>query len=476
MEDSATISPETNWARLDPRSLALVRFGLGLFVVLTALGLFPGVEDFFTDAGVLPRAVLVDSPFADLWVSFHLGSGGWRAQAVLTVLTAGFGVGLALGWRTRLMVLGCWVLLNSAQARNPFLFDRGDLELTLVLFWGFFLPLGGCWSLDARAGRRPVGSAVGWPAAAMVSQFGMIYLFAAYFKNGPFWLNRGDGLYHSLISPLFSTDLSLWMATLSPALLRTGNYAVVAGELLVALLLFCPFSVGLLRLVAWGMLVLFHLAVGLLFGLGLFPWIGAVLPAALVPAEGWESAPGRRLEGWLDRLWGEGRLEEEAPSAAVRRLRGAFLALCMALALVANLLVLPPLRGWMLPRPLQMMSDGLRLGQHWELFSPVPPYYGHFVLTVEKDGARQVVFEGPPTREEPELSPFPSHRWRMLMITSLYPEFEAVRPGLVRRLLLKAGLSETELKAARLEFHVRVPEPDGKWKEPEIWSLYRGAP
>ncbi len=476
MDDSSENFQETSWARLDPRSLALVRFGLGLFVVFQALDLLRGLSDYLTDAGVLPRPDLVASRFADLWVSFHLGSGGWLTQAVLTTGLGLFGIGLLLGWRTRLMVLGSWILLNSTQARNPFLFDRGDLELVLVLFWAFFLPLGGCWSLDARAGRRPVGATRGWAAAALVSQFGLIYLFAAIGKSGPFWLNRGDGLYHSLISPLFATDLSLGMSSLSPALLRAGNYGVIAGELFVALLLFCPFSVGMLRSVAWGLLVTFHLAVGMLFTLGMFPWLGAALPAALIPGELWDSGPGRWLEAALDRRWGGERLEESSVAPARARARALGLAFCLSLALMSNLASLPALRSWTVPAPLRMLTQGLRLEQHWELFSPIPPYYGHFELTVGEGAGRQVVFEGPPTREAPALEPFPSHRWRMLLLTSLYPEFAVVRPGIVRRLLVRAGRPASDLATARLRFVVSLPDESGNLKESESWELFHGSP
>lgn len=469
----------TRWAELDLRSLALARVALGLFVFLTVVQMVGDMGAFFTDAGVLPREVLVRSAFANLWLCFHMGAGGLATPVVLNLILAAFAVGVMLGWRTPWMVLGCWVLLNSLQARNPFICDRGDLELVLILFWGLFLPLGARWSLDARAGRRPFGSPRGVAAAALVLQFALIYLFAAYLKNGPFWLGRGDGLWHSLISPLFATPLSFWLSQASQGWLKAGTYAVIAGEYFVAFLLLSPTAVPLARGLAVGLLLVFHGLVGLLFQLGLFPWLGALLPLALLPREFWESRWGQRGEAALDRRFGE-QVGQESTSQPLLRLRATFLLFCVGLAVLSNLLTAPFARGWTLPRPLLGAADALRLTQHWDLFSPIPPYCGWFELKgTDAGGVEHVLFAGPRGGKElrdrqPAVEAFPSHRWRMLMIASLYADFSLVRPGIARVLAARAG--QPDLAGLDFSFKVLLPDSKGVLAEPVEWKLWLRGP
>ena len=465
------VERETRWSELDPRSLAVGRILLGLFVLLSLLSSAFEMEAFFTDRGVLPREVLLRSAFANEWLCLHLGTGGLAAPAVLTVLLCVCAVGLMVGWHTRPMVLGCWVLFNSMLVRNPFIGDRGDLELSLMLFWGFFLPLGSRWSWDASRGRGPGPvSPRGMAAAALVAQFGMIYLFAAYHKNGAFWLGRGDGLEHSLISPLFATPLSLWLARAAGPWLTSLNFAVVAGEVFVGMLLLCPWSVPLTRGIAVALLLGFHLAVGVLFQLGLFPWLGGLLALLLLPREFWEGG-GRSLGQALDRRLTGAEVEGDSLTGGRLWAREAWLCLCLLLALSSNLYTVWP-RSF--PSLLQGASQALRLAQHWELFSPIPPYYGSFILEGKgADGKVVTMFAGPPTREDPKLAPFPSHRWRMLMAASMYPDFALIRPGLVRLLAQRSGMQGIE--PTFYGFRIRLPDDRGELQAPITWALWPGG-
>jgi hypothetical protein len=437
--------------------------GLGLFVVLTVASSWADAAVFFSDDGVLPRETLVSSSFGSDWLCFHLGAGAVWCPRLLNGLLALFGLGLAAGWRTPWMGLGCWILLNSLQVRNPFVCDRGDLQLELMLFWGLFLPLGARWSLDARASRASWGSARGIAAGALVAQLAQIYLFAAYFKNGPFWLGRGDGLEHSLLSPLFATPLSLGLAQAFPSLLPTLNYLVLAGEVFVAMLLLSPFSVPLARGVAVVLLVVFHLSVGALFTLGLFPWLGAMVALGLLPSEFWEGG-GRRLAEAFDRYLG-GQSASDIATKPWKTLRDAFLLFAMVVTLLTNIATTSLLEPLTRSVALTETAKALRLSQHWELFSPIPPYHGWFVLE-GADGAK--LFEGPPTRQAPNLEGFPSHRWRMLMIASLYPDFALIRPGLVRALAERAGRGQP----ASYQFRVHLPSPQGELEAPVTWILW----
>ena len=475
MEEAVGEAQETRWAELDPRSLALFRVMLGVLVLLTLLSSVGDWTAFFTDAGVLPRDVLVGSGFADAWLCFHLGSGGLATQVVLNTLLGALACGLILGWRTWWMTLGCWVLLNSLQVRNPFICDRGDLELSLMLFWALFLPLGQRWSLDQRANRPPLGQAQGLAAAALVLQFAQIYLFAAYLKNGPFWLARGDGLEYSLLSPLFGTTLSFELAKLSPQLLYIGNYLVLAGELFVGLLLLSPWFVSMTRTFAVALLLGFHLCIAAVFQLGLFPWIGALLPLVLLPKEfwvdGWGVGPAKSLS---KRLEGFGPQMSERLGRWGIGARNVFLTVCISLTLLCNFAFRP--NGFAFERSdaILFLTDTLRLTQHWELFSPAPPYQGTFkLLKVGASGETSTIFEGPPTPERPSLASFPSHRWRMIMVASLFPDYALVRPGLARLLARREGSPPSDHSTLEYKFEVRLVGSDGKLEAPQVWPLWR---
>lgn len=446
------------WPELDPRSLAVFRMVLGGFVVLDSLLRVPYLGEFMTDNGVLSRLQVVSSPYADYWLSFHLGSGNLIGQVVLSLILVGLGVGLTIGWRTHLMAAGCWVLVNSMHARNPFINDRGDLQLSLLLFWAIFLPLGAHWSLDKKQGRAGWGSLKGVASVGLVLQFAWIYLFAALLKTGDFWLARGDGLKFSLLSPMFSTDLASYLAHWNDGTLRLLNYSVIAGELFVAFLLLSPVLVSLCRQSAVVLLFSFHLVVLSMFKLGLFPLIGALTPLVFLPPEFWT-----RLG--IPSSWNSSSTRKLPQFVQV------FLGACILLGFLSNLSFRPG--GWELQRPLWLahLTQRLKLEQHWDLFAPLPPINGTFrLVSVTSDGVENVLFEGPPTSEKPDLQPFPSHRWKMLMLASIYPEFDLIRPSVARTLAKR--FPNSSKGRLRYQFVLKPINQKGAFQRPVIQSLW----
>ena len=444
---------------MDPRSLALFRVLLGITLLLDLAGRAPYVRAFYSDQGVLSRELAVQSGFAGEWLCFHLGTGSSTGIALLLFLQAVLAIGVLVGWRTRWMVLGSWVMLNSLHVRNPFVNDRGDLELALLLFWGFFLPLAQVWSVDARGREKTsVWEAKGLNSAAYVAQIGLIYLLAGITKYGDFWLVRGDGLYHSLRSPLFASAAAEWLSQAPRGLLWLGNYSVIAGEVFVGLLLLCPYSVPLLRRIAVILIVLFHLAVALLFHLGLFPWIGLVGALALLPTALWNSPAGATVERALNHRLGDNQLK----TRPLPKPLSYFLALCLFLVLLSNATNRVEGEAFSRGSLLTGLTNALRFDQHWELFSPIPPYDGTYSIHSTEDS--RTVFSAPNAD-----TPFRSHRWRMLMIASLYPRFSVVREGLVRELTPNPHSGEYIYR-----FEVHLIDPDGESKQVTSWTLWRG--
>lgn len=462
--------------QLDLRSLAVLRVTLGLLVLLDILLRARDLEAFYTDSGLLPRAVLAERPWGDPWLCLHMGTGGAVGQSILFLLTAFCAIQLVRGWHTRLMTFACWLSLNSLYQRNPLVNDRGDLELILVLFWSFFLPLGARWSVDARRGGTSAELATcSLASAALVLQFAQIYLFAALLKNGLPWL-RGDALLQSCRSALFCTPLSEKLAGY-PDLLQSLTHPVIALELLIPCLLLFPWANGPIRSLGIAFLVFFHGLVALLFQLGLFPLIGGLLPLGLLPTWFWEG-PGRgldrRLSSWL-----------AAPPCSARRLprwQSLLVGLSLLYTLACNLFQISEPSPKLIPPGLREFGRALRLEQHWDLFSPLPPYDGWFVLKGEtSDGPVDLLRDRPLDLSRPAdpSAVFPNHRWRMLMISLLFPPGEPFRGDFAgyQARLWRASHPGANLGRIQLLFVVQLVDDQGIQREPAPWILWdSGSP
>ena len=168
----------------------------------------------------------------------------------------------------------------------------------------------------------------------------------------------------------------------------------------------------------------------------------------------------------------------DSPPATVQiglvRTRNAVLALFISLVMMTNLAYRPDDPVLELPSPLLRLTEALRLSQHWDLFSPAPPFNGRFdVVVTDGSGKAVEVFSGPPTMDHPELGDFPSHRWRMLMISSLFAPFDLVRLGVVRGLATRVGIKDLQGQRVDYTFQVRQVDADGRLQAPVDWALWR---
>ena len=200
-------SPLIPWREivsLDLRSLAALRIGLGALLVLDWVDRLPDLRAHYSDAGVMPRHALDGI----LPLSIHLFSGATWFQGALAgvaIVLAGL---LAVGYRTPVVTLFSWLMLLSVHGRNVSLLQGGDMLLRLLLFWGMFLPLGACWSIDARNPRaRPRTKAVASLGAfAFLLQLCLVYLFASAWKWAPEWRDDGTAVHQALSVSYFTTD------------------------------------------------------------------------------------------------------------------------------------------------------------------------------------------------------------------------------------------------------------------------------
>lgn len=407
---------------LDPRSLAVLRVGLGVHLLVHLTLLLPDVPAFFTDAGFLPRDARVrltaeeESTFPPYWVSPHMLSGGATLQYALFAVAAGLAVAVAAGYRTRAAVFGSWVLVVGLQARNPMAFHGGDMLLRCLLFWCLFLPLGARWSLDARRRPGPAGPVYSLASAGLVVQLACVYLATAIAKDDPAWREDFTALHYALHSDLFTTRIGHAL-TAYPGLLRGLTAGALWLELLGPLVLLCPWGGWRARVAVvagfWGL----HLGIASTMNLGLFPYTCLLYWAAVLPGGFWDALA----------RWRRGAAPAaDAPAAAADRLSWAGrVLLAVALAYVVLVTVVRTRAGPAapVPGPLGALGRAAHLDQSWYMFAPRPHDFGGWfdVVGTLPDGSRVSLLEGtrPPRAARPDLPTalWPSMAWRRVLLT-----------------------------------------------------------
>jgi len=406
--------------RLDLRSLALFRIGLGLLILADLAIRSTDLVAHYTDAGLLPRAQVVDMAARPVWFSVYFAFGDAAGTGALFVLHAALALLLVLGIRTRLVTAACWIMMVSLQGRNPLVLSAGDTLIRLCLFWGMFLPLGRRLSVDAR--RVPPGPPTDVLSAgtiAYVFQLCFMYWFSAALKTGAAW-SDGTALYYALHLDFFAKPAALWLRDIDfvlPAL----TYAALYWERIGPALLFIPVWNDRCRVLAITGFGIFHLSIFTMFAIGIFPMLCIVAWLPIIPGTVW-TWPSR---GAAAPPSPAGRAT--APPAADRRLSIRHtVARCTttALALSALLYVL----AWNLrtldfervapyfPARWNLVADLFRIDQHWNMFSPAPPTRdGWYVVTgtlesgedIDLDTGRPVSWSKPPL----VVATVPNRRW-----------------------------------------------------------------
>lgn len=420
---------------LDPRSLAVLRIGLGAVLLLNLAGLLPDIPAFYTDGGVLPRDACRQltpeerATFPAWWASPHMLSGGAGWQYALFFVMAGCAVAVAVGYRTRPALFLSWVLLVGLQARNPLVLHGADQLIRCLLFWSLFLPLGARWGLDAR--RRPptTGPVCSLASAGLLVQLGTMYVSTAIAKDDPMWRSDFTALYYALKLDLFTTPVG-YQALRYPELLRVSTAAALATEFVGPLLLLIPWRGWWVRtgvvFAFWGL----HLGIAAAMSVGLFPAVCVVAWAAVLPAGFWD---------FLGRRFGRPAPADRRPTPAGLSVGGAVLVGCClvyVLALTAARTRHGPAAD-LKPGPVRVLGEAAHLNQTWFMFAPRPHDFGGWVEVrgTLADGTRVNLLDPPRppgTRPAVAAESVGSKRWRKAVM-NLYESGDAphLRAGLL---------------------------------------------
>jgi hypothetical protein len=138
----------------DKRSAALFRVALAITVLGDVVDRANDLEAHYTDAGVLPRGLVLEKFTNATWLSLHMWGGSWWAMAIMFAIHLMAATAMLVGWHSRKAAFLVWLLTTSLQSRNILVLHSGDVLLRLSLFWALFLPLGDVFSLDAAFKKR----------------------------------------------------------------------------------------------------------------------------------------------------------------------------------------------------------------------------------------------------------------------------------------------------------------------------------
>lgn len=286
---------------IDLRTLALFRVAVGAMLIAD-LGLRArDLKAHYTDDGILPRAALLGDIGAPAF-SLHLISGAAWIEGALFVAAALFALSLLAGYRTRLSTIVSWVLLLSVQARNPGIAQGADLLLSLLVFWGMFLPLAARFSVDAALDRHVEEAPDSYFSLAtmgLLLQSVTVYFFGALMKTNPAWIPDGTAVYYALHIDYLATPFGVWLRQF-PVLLHALTYFVWYLELSAPILLFSPLLHVPLRLLALTLLIGMHVGFFLCLEIGIFPFVSIASLLPFIPGKVWDrlgarTTPAERL-------------------------------------------------------------------------------------------------------------------------------------------------------------------------------------
>ncbi len=284
----------------DTRVCAAVRIAFAALTLLNLAALYPDLDLWFTEQGVLPAAA-----------SQRIGeSYGWSllwqfpdtsavVHACFWLLVGHTGL-LLVGLLSRFNALLVLVWLISFHNRNVQIIEGEDFVFRLLALFLVLMPCGASWSVDAWLRRcwrgtdqpaSPLAShlAPAWGLRLLQIQMAVIFLSAGLHKLGTEEWFGGTALYYiSRLDDYFGKfPIPTWLFD-TPWSVALLTWSVVLGELLVPVFIWFRET----RRAALAVAVLFHLGNEWTMHLFLFHWIMLA---------GWLSFVQPSDFGWLTR-------------------------------------------------------------------------------------------------------------------------------------------------------------------------------
>jgi vitamin K-dependent gamma-carboxylase len=274
-------------APADVASLAAFRILFGLLMAASVARFMAKgwVHTFFVEpAAHFPYpAFSFVRPWPPPWMYVH--------YACLLVLA----LGMALGCCYRVCAFGFLFGFTYVELIDQSLYLNHYYLVSLLAALLAVLPAGRAFSLDAwRRPERAVSTIPVWVLAALRFQVGLVYVFAGVAKLNHDWLVEAQPLRIWLAACGAYPVIGPWLATREAAVLASWLGAAFDLGIVGVLLARRTRPLGVV------LVLVFHAATGLLFPIGIFPWLMSV-GATVLLSPAW---PRRALEWLCARLTG----------------------------------------------------------------------------------------------------------------------------------------------------------------------------
>jgi hypothetical protein len=262
---------------------------VGLAIILL-VDLFIRAQDilvFYSDAGVLPRAALLEKIAPPWSVSLLLANGQPWFVVAYFALTALVALCVLVGLRTKASLFAMWILTIGLYDRNPATNQAGDALFMVIQFWGLFLPLEKVWSVDAAAEGAATPNEADLRNFASLGTFSylvqitFLYVMSGLLKTGDAWRD-GTAVFYALSLESWVSGFGTWLRGFS-GFCSAATYATIYLELAAPVFFFIPWRRDLFRSVIFCLLCLMHIGFAAALHISVFGLTDVVALLPLLP-------------------------------------------------------------------------------------------------------------------------------------------------------------------------------------------------
>ena len=276
-----------NLFSIDLRSLALFRVLIAIAVIANITVLALDLNAFLSDNGLYTRAHAISNASPYHFSLYYISGAAWYSL-ILLLLTLFAALAMLFGFRTRIATVITWVLIASLSNRISGLASGADTQLTVLLFWAMFLPLGARFSIDAATAKN-VGSNNYFSVATIAALLQVLYLYfiGALLKTGSFWVHTHEAVHYALSSVQITTPLASLLVSF-PEVTRWLTVYVFYLELFAIAFVFAPVVFQHTQAFVLPQLVAMHAGFALFLAIGFFPLISIAGLMLFLPALFWD--------------------------------------------------------------------------------------------------------------------------------------------------------------------------------------------
>jgi hypothetical protein len=337
-----------------------MRIACAILVITDLLIRFSDLKAHYTNEGIWPLPQVFIFGWRPGFWSLHTLFENYWWVFTLFLLQFVFALFLLLGYKTKLSTFIVWSLVLSLHNRNLFILQAGDDVLRLLLFWGLFLPWNARYSIDAiRNNTTLQGPVLAGPGYILLLV--SVYLFSALFKTDAEWHQDASAVYYALSLEQLRLPLGDLLYKY-PLLMASLTKTVYYSELMIPLLIILPAKKGYFRALAFTLILILNLGIGLSLYVGLFFIINIIAAIGLIPGFVFDK---------LEKHFGMVK-NHHLLTTTHQLLKGTTEALSfttIALCLMINLQALNTF-PFELNKLFSYSVNAFRLDQYWGMFSP----------------------------------------------------------------------------------------------------------